>query len=570
MNLAEFKQQNPDYADVPDERLATALHRKFYSDMPYVDFAKKVGLSGPNPATEFGGLPFRPAGIDTGLTMPEKFSRSIAGAGKAIADTVRGVSQNRDALKTIPFLAPTMWAADRLIPASTQTQATVDESRKLDAPLMKTREGFAGNLVSNVGLTAATAPIPGVNTLRGAGLTGAAFGALQPTASGESRGLNTAIGAGAGVLGQGVGNVIGRAVSPVRNQLTPELQRLAGVAQQQGIPLNAAQQTGSRPLQIIDSVMENLPFTAGPQAAQRQAQQTAYNSAVARTFGQNANEVTPQVLGQARQDLGQQFTDLSARNAVNVDNRFLTRLANAQNDAQRHATQDVAGVVDNYIDDILAHVNGNAIPGRAYRELDSAIGRTIRGTGNGDLRQHLGQVRTALREGMDNSIGPADQAAWRQARQQYANLMTVAPIAARSEAGNISGRTLLGAANTGNRNARFGGPSDLADLGRVGRAFVADQIPNSGTAQRQLYQGLLTGGLGGIGYASTEDPAKAAGFAALGLLGPRALQMGMNSGAGQAYLTNQVINAQRQELLNNLMRAGLLSTAIPMTTSGAQ
>jgi len=41
MNIKEFKQQNPDYADVPDEQLAQALHKKNYSDISYEDFASK-------------------------------------------------------------------------------------------------------------------------------------------------------------------------------------------------------------------------------------------------------------------------------------------------------------------------------------------------------------------------------------------------------------------------------------------------------------------------------------------------------------------------------------------------
>lgn len=43
-SLAQFRQENPDYADVDDETLADALHRKFYSEMPRAEFFTAVGV----------------------------------------------------------------------------------------------------------------------------------------------------------------------------------------------------------------------------------------------------------------------------------------------------------------------------------------------------------------------------------------------------------------------------------------------------------------------------------------------------------------------------------------------
>jgi len=46
-NLAQFRQQHPEYADVPDKQLADALYRRFYSDVPRGDFDKRMGLTAP-------------------------------------------------------------------------------------------------------------------------------------------------------------------------------------------------------------------------------------------------------------------------------------------------------------------------------------------------------------------------------------------------------------------------------------------------------------------------------------------------------------------------------------------
>lgn len=49
MNIAEVRAKYPQYADMDDNALATALHGKFYSDMPFDQFAGKIGL-GAKPA----------------------------------------------------------------------------------------------------------------------------------------------------------------------------------------------------------------------------------------------------------------------------------------------------------------------------------------------------------------------------------------------------------------------------------------------------------------------------------------------------------------------------------------
>jgi hypothetical protein len=111
--------------------------------------------------------------------------RGAAGAGKAIVDLGRGAGQ---------ILGLT-------------SQAEIDEAKRLDAPLMDTGAGFAGNVGANL----LTALVPGANTVKGAALVGAGLSALQPVSTGESRVENTAKGAGwalgGALAGKGIGKV---------------------------------------------------------------------------------------------------------------------------------------------------------------------------------------------------------------------------------------------------------------------------------------------------------------------------------------------------------------------------
>jgi hypothetical protein len=44
MNIAEIRQQYPQYSDLSDAQLAGALHQKYYSDMSLEEFSTKAGL----------------------------------------------------------------------------------------------------------------------------------------------------------------------------------------------------------------------------------------------------------------------------------------------------------------------------------------------------------------------------------------------------------------------------------------------------------------------------------------------------------------------------------------------
>lgn len=122
-----------------------------------------------------------------GMSGPQRFA---AGMGKAVVDLGRGAGQMLGMV----------------------SDEDIAESRKLDAPLMKTEGGKWGNVAGNVASAIPAAVIPGVNTLAGAAALGSTMGALQPTVEGESRLENTGTGALFGAGGYGAGKLLGAAV----------------------------------------------------------------------------------------------------------------------------------------------------------------------------------------------------------------------------------------------------------------------------------------------------------------------------------------------------------------------
>lgn len=109
-----------------------------------------------------------------------------AGAGRALSDIGRGIRQR------FGLTEP----------------GEVEAARAQDAPLMARRAGQVGNFAGAMGAALPAMLIPGVNTAVGATALGAAMGAAQPTAEGESVLLNTGLGAAGGAAGKYLGDKI--------------------------------------------------------------------------------------------------------------------------------------------------------------------------------------------------------------------------------------------------------------------------------------------------------------------------------------------------------------------------
>jgi len=152
---------------------------------------------------------YKPKNFVDDMSFGEKYA---AGVGKAVVDTGRGVGQ------LLRHAMPDSLADSVGLPS----QSDIDESRRLDAPLMDTGAGIAGNVTGNLtsllipGMAAAkygeAVPLAGkgIKTLgewvtmpkgfwRGAA-GGGILGATQPVTTDDNRGLNMLIGAAAGGL----------------------------------------------------------------------------------------------------------------------------------------------------------------------------------------------------------------------------------------------------------------------------------------------------------------------------------------------------------------------------------
>lgn len=506
-----------------------------------------------------------------GMSTGEKLA---AGAGKSIYDLGRGIRQLGVEAGSMLGLVD-----DATVHRLRQQEAA---QRQVDAPLMATGAGKVGYL----GGAIATIPLAG-SAIRGLGAAGqavgaaragqaiqaggraimaptgfrqaaavgGAVGAMQPVTEDESRAGNVAIGAGAGIGGETIGRGLGRLVRPVRPQLTQAEARVAADAKRLGVPLTIAQQTGSRPLKIAESVLESHPITAGTQQAAKQAQRNQFNSAVARTIGQQAEEITPEVMETARKQIGGEFNRLAANVDAPIDDTFFLRLA----DVERGLTdnipiKDQSPRLRALINEAVNLIDSGRMDGRFFQETRSALVKLAKNVANDPNRQYKGE----LLETIDNFTGliddyagksmqAGDKEAWKQARLQWRNLKTIEK-AVDTTSGNVSPAKLATATKKANQSGyMYGrGESDLDALGRVGSAFIKDQIPDSGTAGRQMAERVMTLGGGvplGIGV---MDPTAGLATGAAYLGGPLLAQKMMQSPLGRLYLESGLMGVLPQ------------------------
>lgn len=182
ISVSDIRQKFPMYGDVPDEQLVLAIRKKFYPDIPLKDFLGKIEFTAPDPTEGMSGW--------------DKFR---AGAGKAMVDTARGLGQ-------------VVGLVDR---------QDVAESRKRDAPLLKTTAGTAGDVVGNLAMLAPTALIPGAATIPGAALIGAATGLAAPSTSTGETLTNIGLGAVTGPASVVAGRAIGSGVQATKALVEP-------------------------------------------------------------------------------------------------------------------------------------------------------------------------------------------------------------------------------------------------------------------------------------------------------------------------------------------------------------
>jgi hypothetical protein len=505
-SLAELKASSPAYADMTDLDFAARIYRKHYADkMSFPEFAGKVGFD------PYGDGSDPTEGMST-------FDKLRAGFGKAGVDTVEGIGQ-------LVGLVP---------------ESQVAERRKLDAPLMDTGAGLAGNVLGQTAQIAV--PVPAGAAAKGASLLGRAapyvgaaarsglLSGAQGTVGDESRVGNAAVGGLLGVAGQGVASGASGIARGAVSRMEAPTRALAQKAESIGLHLGVPNLSENSLVRTVASQMDRLPFSGATKRAK--GNQEAFNRAIGKTIGlPDAPKITPDVFATAKTNLQHEFERLATRNDLALDTGHVAQIKGLIDEATRLGGSDTARMVKGWANELISKVDANgAIPGKAYQSFDSRLAKQLKG--GGESAHYLGQLRDLVRSAMDDSISASDRAAWKTVRRQYANLKTVEPLIGKAPDGNVSPQALMGRVTSdsaGKIRMATGKGGDVGDLARIGQRFLKAS-PNSGTADRLLVNAAVGGGLYGAQNQGYITPETALGIGG-GLLANRIAGNALNSRA---------------------------------------
>jgi len=527
--MAQFDVNGARKAGYTDAQIAEHLGQASSFD---TKAARAAGYSDEAIISQLAGAPVAPP-APTPAT-PEVEDPGIAksmliGAGRTTDRLVKGVQQiyhgvtgNEEAQAQLKQQA----ADDDVIYGKLQKKHPIATAVGESAPSMIIPAGATGTTLGTIGKLA---------------FAGAAPEVLQYGSVGE-RAKRGAMGAAGSVgFGYAVPKAFGVAKDTVKGTLrglvgdvTPEALALAEKAKAAGIPVNIAQLGDSKFLKTLASSLEQLPLTGAAQV--NSAQRKAFTRAVSKTFGDDTDTITNAVYARNRRRLGDAFNDLSMRNTLNVDNTLVGRLDGILSEAQQFGDDGTIRAVNSIYDRVVRQANASSrevvsafdgipahktimeLPGAAYQSVDSSISNIAKS--GGEKAQYLGEMQKAIREAMDRSISPADKEAWDTIRMQYKNLKAVRNAVAKDGAsGNIDPNALLQALNSteaGKEAMAMGTRGELGDIAKIGRQFVRDSVPNSGTAQRAIALGLIGGGGLSFGVAPTTIAGMMAGAATAG------------------------------------------------------
>ncbi len=447
-----------------------------------------------------GGGTFQFGPFDTGIELPQGVNRFLAGTGKAFIDIIRGTEQL--GRKLVPGVSE----------REQQLQREIDESRKLDAPLMATGAGLAGNITGNVAAFAPAAAIPGAATLPGAALLGGGMGATQPVATDESRALNVGLGAAGGLAGAGVSRGISRALAP---KTAPEVTQLMaeGVTPTPGQIMGGAAsriEQGATSIPVVGDVIRG---------AQRRAivdlNKAAINRALA-PVGGKATGAGREAVEEAYKLISSKYDDIlpNIKNVVS-DEIFVGDVQDIVNMAQMLPDDklgQLSRIVTTKVGDKIAK---KGMSGPVLKEIDSELGRIgagLRASPDFDARE-LGSlvegVKRSLR-GLVARTNPEHAAELAKIDEAYALLLRVENAAGRagSKEGVFSPAALRAATKQMDRSMRgrkfAHGQALMQDLAEAGERVLGPTVPDSGTPFRTT--GLL-GGFGAAVYAPVETTA---------------------------------------------------------------
>lgn len=395
-----------------------------------------------------------------------------------------------------------------------------------------------------VGQLIGTAPVAGMNVLKGAGVVrgaisgaaqGAASTALTSSASDKPLGEQLTTGALAGGAVGGAAGALSKAIAPT---IAPNVQKLLD----EGVALTPGQIQGGVAKRVEDTAT-SIPLTGDMiKSAQRNSLETFNRAAVNRALpaGQKLPETVAaghDAVAYAQDTLDAKYQKALDPLTVTSDARTASELGNLRALAQ-NLPPAAAQQVSNNITTVENAFSSSAgkMSGRAMKDLDSELGRLVRAHKSSSVGSErlvgdaLAEVQSILRDTVQRS-NPAAAQDLKEINRGYANLVRIENAASKAKDGIFTPAQLQTATrvmdSSVRKRASARGAALMQDLATAGRDVLPSSVPDSGTWTRAMFN------TGAAGVGAMAEPnalaATVAGAAAYTKTGQNALRAVLTS-----------------------------------------
>lgn len=417
------------------------------------------------------------------------------------------------------------------------TPEDVAEKRRFDKDLigdswMGKANYMAGKIAPSLALPATSAGL--VPSMVYNALVGGLQGVTEPVGEGESRGLNTAVGAVGGAAAPGIVSLIGSALKPAASAGKD----LVRSALDMGIPLGPRDVTGSKFTKAIASLLDDLPITGGMGAKHADDVNTAITRAVGKTAGIDSDVIDQAAVKAQKAALGKGFDKLWNGTKVELDANLFGAIQMAEGRLDELAPETAATVrkqLQTLMDPnkIIQDPSGKLyLPGSLVNDIQQKLG-TVAGTGKGVERDVAGGLQREVLDAFGRSTPPGSQAELARLKEQWKALTKViAPLTNSAEAG-VAGREagqIPLALLPNQAKVAYGdnlATSPFKDLAPIAGRYGVNRTPQTGGSMRALVQNVAGPAALGTGayMLGSGTPASALlGAGALTATGGTALQ----------------------------------------------
>jgi hypothetical protein len=413
-----------------------------------------------------------------------------------------------------------------------------DYFRNLEAP--ETTQGssggkLVGEIIGTAPLALATAPLEGVIAGAGVplaaarGLSTIADGALQSAVASNSRtptGVleDAGIGGGASFLGS-------KLLNPVAAAIAPNLSASAQALRNLGVRLTPGQLAEGtllgNGLRKIEDTSTHLPLFGDILTNARQTANRQLNTGVANDALSHIDQTLPSdvaaghdAVGATRRAISQHYDDAYSRATLANDPQLMTDLTAARQNATNGVLSGDAGnQLNASIDSVVDHRLGNSglpLPGDQVAGMLRDLNSRISAATDPAYKSSLRDVRSAVNDAISRQSGPdvANDlsnagAAW----QKYSIMRNAASKATDGvySPGQLSTAVRMGDSSIA-KGASAEGDAPLQNISNAARSIMPSRVGDSGTAGRNLINGL-TVGAGAVGHSAVA--AHPAGLASL-------------------------------------------------------